>query len=469
MRDIDLLGVECGSVTAPAGCGKTQSIANALGRHTGAKPVLVLTHTNAGVMALKSRLERARVPVAAYRLSTLDGWAMRLVATFPGRSGLDPRHLELRAPAKDYPAIRLAAVTMLNDGHLDDVLAASYARLLVDEYQDCSEIQHVLVALASSVLPTCVLGDPLQAIFAFAGRLVDWEADVRDHFPHAADLSTPWRWIRAGEQAFGEWLLAMRGHLLAGQPIDLRSAPPNVEWVCMDGTDDHARRLAACRTRAPTESGGVLIIAASKDKPRQRRFAMDTPGAVTVESVDLADLVTFADCFDPARPEALQQICGFADKVMSGADGAGLAARVAVLQAGGRQAPTEAEEAALSFLAAPSHLTAVDVLVALNRQGGVRAHRQSVLACCIKALNACDGSKLGSFAAAAVKAREENRLLGRTLPARAVGSTLLLKGLEAEVAVMLDISDMDAAHLYVAMTRGSKRLVVCSREPVLNG
>ena len=45
---------------------------------------------------------------------------------------------------------------------------------------------------------------------------------------------------------------------------------------------------------------------------------------------------------------------------------------------------------------------------------------------------------------------------------------MLLKGLEAEVAVVLDVDDMDAPHLYVAMTRGSKRLVVCSKSPILN-
>jgi DNA helicase IV len=50
-----------------------------------------------------------------------------------------------------------------------------------------------------------------------------------------------------------------------------------------------------------------------------------------------------------------------------------------------------------------------------------------------------------------------------------VGSTLLLKGLEADVSVILDVESMDAAHLYVAMTRGSKRLVVCSRSPVITG
>lgn len=466
--EVDLLAVKRGSVTAPAGCGKTQLITDALARHGGPKPVLVLTHTNAGVMALKNRLDRARVPAAAYRLATLDGWAMRLAATFPVRSGLDARHLELRVPARDYPAIRLSAATMLRDCHLDDVLVASYDRLLVDEYQDCSQIQHALVAFASRILPTCVLGDPLQAIFGFAGKLADWEADVRLYFPHAAQLSTPWRWINAGEQTFGEWLLAVRGDLVAGRPVDLRSAPANVQWIPMDGADDRTRRLTACRTRAPTDGGGVLIIAAGRDKLGQRRFAKDTPDAVTVESVDLAALVTFADGFDPARPDALYRICSFADEVMSGADGAGLLTRVTALRPGGGT-PSDSEATALSFLRAPSHRAAVEVLVALNKQGGVRAHRPTVLTCCIKALNSCDGSKPGSFAETAVRAREENRLLGRVLPARAVGSTLLLKGLEAEVGVLLDVEDMDAAHLYVAMTRGSKRLVVCSRSPILNG
>ena len=34
-------------------------------------------------MALKTRLNRAGVTASAYRLATLDGWAMRLAATFP--------------------------------------------------------------------------------------------------------------------------------------------------------------------------------------------------------------------------------------------------------------------------------------------------------------------------------------------------------------------------------------------------
>ena len=49
-----------------------------------------------------------------------------------------------------------------------------------------------------------------------------------------------------------------------------------------------------------------------------------------------------------------------------------------------------------------------------------------------------------------------------------MGSTLLLKGLEAEMAVVLDGDGLDKRNLYVAMTRGSKALTICARSPTLN-
>jgi DNA helicase-2/ATP-dependent DNA helicase PcrA len=242
-----------------------------------------------------------------------------------------------------------------------------------------------------------------------------------------------------------------------------------VSWVELDGTKDHERRLEAARVRPPAADGRVLIIGDSTSPDSQRRFASQTPGAVAVEAVDLKDLVAFAKGFDLDSPNALQELAEFAQSVMRNVAAADFVQRVRSIQRGtARNEWTEAEGMALSFVRDPSHRRAVDVLVELGKQAGVSAHRPAVLRACIRALQLCEGTEGLSFHDAAVRMREQNRLVGRPLPQRAVGSTLLLKGLEAEVAVILNAGVLDARNLYVAMTRGSQRLVVCSGSPILN-
>lgn len=466
--DPDILSIDRGTVTAPAGCGKTHLIASALTRHVGQRPILILTHTNAGVGALRGRLDRAGVPTKSYRLSTIDGWAMRLIGTFPARSAHKPELLQLDNPATDYPNIRAAAARLLAAEHVNDVLAASYSRLLVDEYQDCSIRQHAIIHHAAQALPTCVLGDPLQAIFGFgADRQVKWQEEVCVNFPVAGELATPWRWINAGAEPLGRWLLEARQRLLRGESIDLRSAPLSVTWIELNGTADHQRRLSAARVQPPPE-GTVLIIGDSTSPDSQRQFASQTPGAVTVEAVDLRDLVSFSRRFDLSADDALERLAEFAQSVMTNTGSAELVRRVQSLARGtARNAPNGVESVALDFSRAPSYGRAADVLVEIGKQSGVRAHRPAILRGCLKALQLCSGSEGPSFHEAAVRVREQNRLVGRPLPRRAVGSTLLLKGLEAEVSVVLNADQLDARNLYVAMTRGSQALVICSRSSIL--
>ena len=465
---VDLLAIDRGTVTAPAGCGKTHLIAEALTRHSNAKPILILTHTNAGVVALRGKLDRAGVPSKAYRLFTIDGWAMRLISNFPQRAAHDPGLLNLVNPGTDYPNIRVAAAKLLRAGHVNDVLRANYDRLIVDEYQDCSVRQHALVAFAAQTLPTCVLGDPLQAIFGFGNDdLAKWEEQVCGHFQLAGQLNTPWRWINAGAEALGRWLLEVRKKLLRGEPIDLREAPAAVTWVELDGTDDHRKRLAAARIPAPGPDGCVLIIGDSTNPESQRQFASQTPGAVTVEAVDLRDLVSFARRFDLHAADALERLAQFAQSVMTNVGAADFVHRVRSIGQGSRVG-SDAEQVGLDFVRRPNYSAAVDVLVEIGKQGGVRTHRPAVLRACIRALQLCHGTEDLSFHDAAIRMREQNRLVGRPLPRRAVGSTLLLKGLESDIAVVLNAAVLDARNLYVAMTRGSKGLTVCSPTPVLN-
>lgn len=142
--------------------------------------------------------------------------------------------------------------------------------------------------------------------------------------------------------------------------------------------------------------------------------------------------------------------------------------RVEILRRGReRKEPSEAEIAALKFVEKPTYRAATNVLVEINREPGVRSYRPAVLRARIKAMEMRSGNAALNLKDAAIKTREQNRAIGRALPRRAVGSTLLLKGLEADVAVILDASELDKRNLYVAMTRGSKELVICSSAPVL--
>ena len=466
MADIDLLTIDCGSISAPAGCGKTHLIASALQRHDGAKPILILTHTNAGVAALRARLTHLGVSQRAYRITTIDGWAMRLVGTFPHRSGHAEGILDLTDPRNDYPAIRQGTVNILDGDHLRDVLQATYARLFVDEYQDCIVEQHAMVSKIAEVLPTCVLGDPMQAIFGWGTNvLVEWETDVHGRFPPAGELDTPWRWRNAGTEPFGRWLLDVRAALQAGQPIDLRQAPPEVEVITVTG-DDVLNQTRAANTRAPVDGGSVLIVCDARRPRRHREIAARARGAVVVENADLTDFIRFAASFDMQAPTAADELIDFAGSTMTGVGAAQMKQRLRVLLTGReRTPPNDAESAALAFARAPSPTAAVTLLVEINRQAGVFPLRPALVRSAIQAFNGCVDAE--DFHEMAVRAREQSRVKGRALPRRAVGSTLLLKGLEADVAVIIDTDLLSARDLYVAMTRGSQKLVICTTDPVI--
>ncbi len=83
-------------------------------------------------------------------------------------------------------ALRLAPVRA--------VLLASYDRILIDEYQNCGQLQHELAIELATLVPTVVFGDPMQGIFEFAGATLQWEEEIHPYFPLAGNLETPHRW-----------------------------------------------------------------------------------------------------------------------------------------------------------------------------------------------------------------------------------------------------------------------------------
>ena len=355
MSAVDPLSVQRGSIIAPAGCGKTYTIAASLLGHTESKPVLVLTHTNAGVSALKKRLADFKVPSSSYRLATIDGWAKRIIGHFPERSNHDPKILDIRNPGQDYPAIKKHALELLLTSHITDILKASYSRLLVDEYQDCMMQQHNIVVALASIMPTCVFGDELQCIFSWSGDKPDWESEVLKQFPVVCELKTPHRWINAGKTDLGDWLLAIRPVLKVGGPIDLRDAPADVVWMELDGVDDEEVFRKAARSTPPEKGGSVLIICKGTDKLRQQKIARETPGAVLIENVDLTHFIDFAENFDFGSPDVTHDLIDFAQSMMTRVGASNLKTRMASLNAGTAvKAATRVEQVLLDFSANPS-------------------------------------------------------------------------------------------------------------------
>ena len=389
---------------------------------------------------------------------------MRLVANFPLRSG----HADGPTPKKpDYHRIRERTVQLLRCGHIARILAATYDRLLVDEYQDCSVRQHRMVMFTARSLPTIVLGDPLQAIFSFDQRdpLADWSEDVCQFFPLAGELNQPWRWLNADNDELGAWLTSVRASLMRGQSVCLSSAPDCVRWIRLRGDNsDHATRLKAARCPHRKPSQTALVIGDSKSEDSRHRIAKSVPGIVTVEPVDLRSLTDFAARLERCDGDGLSVTLSFASKLMTNVRTKEVLGRVRVLKDGrARKPPDDVEKAALHLTDFQSPETIANLLDACSRRKDTRVYRPELLRACQQALKISrSGPHCTSFSEAAIRVREERRAVGRRLPLVGIGSTLLLKGLEADHAVILDSVNLDSNNLYVALTRGSSTVTVCS-------
>ena len=82
-----LAGAPRAFVTAAAGCGKTHLISEAVCHH-GTRRDLVLTHTNAGVDALRQKMRPLGNGSTHIVVDTIAGWALRYASAFPRTSGL---------------------------------------------------------------------------------------------------------------------------------------------------------------------------------------------------------------------------------------------------------------------------------------------------------------------------------------------------------------------------------------------
>jgi len=64
--------------------------------------------------------------------------------------------------------------------------------------------------------------------------------------------------------------------------------------------------------------------------------------------------------------------------------------------------------------------------------------------------------------------RDITRKVGRRVDNRCLSTTLLVKGLEFDHSIILNVAELkDAENLYVAMTRGAKSLTILTESPTI--
>ena len=213
-----------GFVESPAGCGKTEAIVRAVEYCTG--PQLVLTHTHAGVDALRQRFQKlhVQIPRNKYHVDTIAGWSWNWVRKYPNNANYSA---SIEIP--EWNDIYKSMSNLLQKEFVRKGILNSYTGVIVDEYQDCTVPMHKLIVQLNKLLPCRILGDDLQGIFDFEAPLIDWSRVQSEFTNNLGTLEIPHRWIKAGNEPLGRWLLRTREDFKDGREPDYLNSPASID------------------------------------------------------------------------------------------------------------------------------------------------------------------------------------------------------------------------------------------------
>ncbi len=449
------------SVVAAAGCGKTELIANAVVASAGRQ--LVITHTNAGVEAIRRRLRHRKVSNERVAVDTLDGWCLKYVASYPVLSGgLQYKEDE----SLDWAALRSSMCALLDIPTIIRVLGASYAGVFVDEYQDCLDEQHRLVEKIATLLPVRIVGDPLQAVFGFgANVLVQWH-DVEAAFPPKFQLRTPWRWKKVCSD-LGDWPSEVRSRFEALSQVEL-AGDPRITHVKLKLS--HQWEESARETCFRVADKGGTVAAICKWPGDQRTLARMTGGLFQcVEPIEAKDAGRFLDQLERLQGLGRAELMvGFLRTVATKIDAYG--EKLCSTLSSEVEITGETREAARRLRSACSVDSAsavADALESCANLPGVRVYRRELLWAVLDTLRDVGSRPAFGLREALRRRRNSTSHIGRRLSRCTVGTVLLLKGLEFDHAVVIHrggSNGFTVNELYVAITRGAKSLTVISVE-----
>lgn len=473
-------------LVAPAGYGKTYSIAECL-RHTpNDQKQLILTHTHAGIASIKEKVREMEVESSKYHIETITGFAQKYVLAF-----CDPDEIPPQEDTVYFGVIIEKAVGLFSLDSVKRVVKCSYDGLFVDEYQDCSINQHRLIMLLAEVLPTRVLGDDMQGIFGFKDTLVDFESDLED-FQYRDTLTTPWRWRKEGNnEALGESLKGIRAILESdNKAVDLSAYPGITYQKVNEGEfyDPKSRynndlRQLVTNIKGVPEHESLLVIVPNDDKSSSL-----SSRALLKTRVDFTRQLTLLEAIDDKE---YYGICQSIDALieLEGNEAQKIGAlRTRVLlklfNIGAindwfnddclkvKQKPNvEKYHRLIKYIDVytrdPSLQTVYWIILFLKKVLRLKTTRWELLDGVLYAIKTAMEEQITTYEAMVIQ-KNRVRRVGRKIHGKCLGTTLLTKGLEFDTVAVLNAHRFKSyKHFYVAITRACKKLVVFSERPVL--
>lgn len=484
-------------LVAPAGYGKTHTIVECLKYTT--KRQLILTHTHAGVASIKEKIKKSSIASNRYNVETISSFAQKYVNAF--YVGTDTPNQE---NSREYhPFIIDKAAIIFKSNVIKNVIKATYAGLFVDEYQDCTKSQHEMIIALSESLRTHILGDPLQGIFNFNGDLVDFDTDLSG-FERLPNLSTPHRWHQDdNNDNLGEKLKEIRSlieqeavidfssidieglYIINVSPDDLRN--PGSEYrKCLnklilnpDNNPDFDSLLVIVPEYEQVKNNGQKVPKGGINDRAQIRVQIDYSKSLTLlEAIDDRSFYSLAKKIDSLnsiierarkpikkiKEDVLKKIFNKSElnnwfnendikNKRNDAD---------------KITADKLRKVIDPFISNPSAENMNSIILELKNNLKIKYKRDGLLYAILKTLKQAALEETSVYEAMK-NHRNVIRRSGRKITGKCIGTTLLTKGLEFDTVAILDADKINCPkHLYVALTRCCKNLIVFSSQNTLS-
>ncbi len=501
---------------APAGYGKTHTIVECLKYTSGRQ--LILTHTHAGVASIKEKIIKSQINSNKYSVETISSFSQKyLKAFYVGEDVPDQEAKDKKDPNKDYHSFIILKTRLLFlSPIIKQIIQASYDGLFVDEYQDCTKLQHALIMEMANILTTRILGDPLQGIFNFNGPIVDLDKDLPG-FEKFPDLHTPFRWYKKGNNnSLGDLIKNFREPLINGKAFNVNTDLDIGVYVIPINEGDFENPKSEYRKKISNlilnkknnpDFESLLIIVPEyteikKDKDIRKGGISDrakilskidySKSIVLLEAIDDRKFYTLANEFDnfmisiqrakkpikktykllnnffystsPARSKNI----GLGDWISKPQKNKNEDYYIKAKQSDAMILADKLRKLIEIILLNPSQQRIHSLLLHIKNDLKIRIRpRRELLSSIIKALNDSTNENITVYEAMTAY-KNVIRRVGRKVQGKCIGTTLLTKGLEFDTVAILDVHKFDCPkHLYVALTRCCKKLVLFTSQGTL--